>query len=192
MGVLEPGVINVRTAGRFGAALVAAMVIAGAPASGQSVPAPGLTAAFLFNFAQFVEWPAQALAPGAPLVLCVVNDTGVADALEQTIKGRTVDGHGLAVRHIKAGAPLPACHVLYLAGPDLKRALEALVSAKGLLVLTVSDAARFARTGGMVELVLDNGKMRFIVNVDALQRADVHLSSRVLVLAKIVRDADIP
>ena len=55
-------------------------------------------------------------------------------------------------------------------------------------MLTVSDAARFAQTGGMVELFIEDGRMRFAVNVDALQRARVRLSSRVLALAKIVRD----
>ena len=78
--------------------------------------APGLKAAYLFNFAQFVEWPADVVPAGAPLALCIVNDDAVADALERTIKGRTVDGHDLAVRHLRTGAPLPTCHVLYLAG----------------------------------------------------------------------------
>ena len=59
---------------------------------------------------------------------------------------------------------------------------------KGVFVFTVSDAARFAQTGGMVELFVENGRMRFAVNVDALERAHVRLSSRVLALAKIVRD----
>ena len=116
----------------------------------------------------------------------------VADALELTIKGRTVEGHGLTVKRLKAGAPLPVCHVLYLAGPDLKRALEVVVTVNELFVFTVSDAPRFAQTGGMVELFLDNGRMRFAVNLDALQRARIILSSRVLVLARIVRDADTP
>jgi hypothetical protein len=177
---------------RIAATLLMAVVLARAPAAEQSVSAPGLTAAFLFNFAQFVEWPAHIVPPGADLVLCVVDDATVAGALEQTIKGRTVLGHQPVVKYVKSGAPLADCHVLYLAGPDLKRALDAIGPVKGLCVFTVSDAGRFAETGGMVELIKDNGKMRFAVNMDALQRGGVRLSSRVLVLAKIVRDADSP
>ncbi len=59
-------------------------------------------------------------------------------------------------------------------------------------MLTVSDATRFADTGGMVELFVEGGRMRFAVNVDALQRARIQLSSRVLALAKIVRDPKTP
>ena len=162
------------------------------PAAAQSLPAPALKAAFLFNFAQFVEWPADAVPAGAPLALCVVNDGAVADALEQDDQGPDRRGHGLTVRHLKAGAPLPTCHVLYLAGSDLKSSLDVIGTLKDVSVLTVSDAARFARTGGMVELFIESGRMRFAVNVDALSRGRVRLSSQVLGLAKIVRDADGP
>ena len=55
-------------------------------------------------------------------------------------------------------------------------------------MLTVSDAAGFAKAGGMIELFIEEDRMRFAVNVDALERAHVRLSSRVLALAKIVRD----
>jgi hypothetical protein len=174
------------------AALTAVGLSCGWWADAQSLAAPELKAAFLFNFAQFMEWPAETVPAGAPLALCVVNDIAVADVLEKTVKGRTVEGHSLTVKRLKAGAPLPPCHVLYVAGSDLKRSLEVIETVKGVLALTVSDAARFAETGGMVELFVENDRMRFAVNVDALQRARVRLSSRVLGLAKVVRDPKLP
>ena len=170
------------------AAVLAAALASGGPVAGQAVAAPDIKAAYLYNFAQFVEWPAAVLPPGAPLVLCIIEDTAVVDALVQTMKGRTVGGHGLTAVPLKTGAPLPTCHVLYVAGPDLKRALAVIETVKGSSVLTVSDAEHFARTGGMVELFLDKGRMRFAVNVDALERGRIRLSSRVLALATIVRD----
>ncbi len=172
--------------------LVAAVLTALAwtqSAAAQSLSAPELRAGYLFKFAQFIEWPAEAAPPGTTLSLCIVNDERVADALDRTIKDRTVDGHTLTVRRLKPGTPLPACHVLYLAGADTKRSLDVVETVKGAFVLTVSDATRFAESGGMVELFVENGHMRFAVNIDALQRARIRLSSRVLTLAKIVKDA---
>jgi hypothetical protein len=192
VGVLESQVRHGRQARRFAAAVLTLIALTGVPASSQSSSAAGLKGAYLVNFTQFVEWPADAIPGGAPLALCVVNDSAVADALEQTIKGRTVNGHALILRRLKAGEPLPTCHVLYLAGSDLKRPADVIETLNGKLVLTVSDASRFSRTGGMVELFLEDGRMRFAVNVDALRRAQVILSSRVLGLARIVKDADAP
>jgi hypothetical protein len=177
---------------RFVAAALTAVGLTGGSGAAQSLAAPELKAAFLFNFAQFMEWPAETVPAGSPLALCIVDDVAVADALEKTVNGRTVEGHSLTVKRLKTGSPLPPCHLLYTAGPDLKRSLEAIEAVKGVFVLTVSDAARFAETGGMVELFVESDRMRFAVNVDALHRARVRLSSRVLGLAKVVRDPKLP
>jgi hypothetical protein len=189
MGVLEPQVRRALGAGRFVAAVVTVVVLAGEWTAAQAVLVAELQAAFLYNFARFVEWPADVMPAGAPLVLCVVNDGPVADALERTIRGRNVEGHDLIVRRIKTDEPLPTCHVLHLGGFDLKRSLDVIATVRDEGVFTVSDAARFAQAGGFVELFLQDGRMQIAVNVDALQRARVKLSSRVLGLAKIVRDA---
>ena len=79
-----------------------------------------------------------------------------------------------------------------IAGRIKKCWLDVTGMLNGRLVLTVSDAARFAHTGGMVELSLERGRLHIAVNTDALQRANVRLSSRVLALATIVRDVPSP
>ena len=165
-----------------------AVMLAGVSVAAQSTSAPDMKAAYLLNFARFVEWPADTPPPGSPLIMCIVNDGAVATALEQTTKGRVVEGHPLSVVRLGAKGTLPMCHVLYLAALDQKALLDMIAALDGRLVLTVSDVPRFARNGGMVELFVEDGKLRMAANVDALQRAKVRLSSRVLTIARIVRD----
>lgn len=188
MGVLESQVT--RSWGScIAGAFLAATVSTGALAANQSVSAPGIKAAYLYNFVQFVEWPAEVPPAGVPFALCIVDDDAVANALEKTIKGRNVDGRSLAVRRLDMGAPLSTCHVVFFSASHQKQMLNVLGALSGKVVLTVSNAPRFARIGGMVELFVEDGRMRIAVNVDALQRSGVRLSSRVLQLAVIVRDA---
>src|SRR6185436_14685279 len=85
------------------AAVVPQLLLITCAAAEQSLPEAALKAAFLFNFAQFVEWPVNVLPARAPLALCVVDDAAVADALERTIRGRAVEGHDLTVGRLKAG-----------------------------------------------------------------------------------------
>jgi hypothetical protein len=158
------------------------------PANAQAVAVPALKAAFLYNFAKFAEWPADSLAQGQRLSLCVVNDAAVADALEQAIKGRAIEGHVLTVHVIKAEGPVRSCHVLYITGLDARRSGQLLGVVKGAAILTVSDADRFAESGGVAQLILEQGRMRFAVNVAAARRAHVRLSPRLLRLAMIVKD----
>jgi hypothetical protein len=154
----------------------------------QSATAAALTSAFLYNFAKFTEWPADALAPGQRLALCVLGDNAVAGALEQTIRGHAIESHELTVELLKPDASARACHLLYVSGLDEKRSLQLIDSLKTAPVLTASDADRFAELGGVAQLVLENGRMRFTINVTAAQRARLQLSSKLLSLARIIKD----
>jgi hypothetical protein len=154
----------------------------------QSATAAALTSAFLYNFAKFTEWPDDALAPGQRLALCVLGDNAVAGALEQTIKGHAIESHELTVELLKADASARSCHLLYMSGLDEKRSVQLIESLKTTPVLTASDANRFAELGGVAQLTLENGRMRFAINVSAAQRARLQLSSKLLSLARIVKD----
>jgi hypothetical protein len=158
-------------------------------ASAQTATAPALKAAFLYSFAKFTEWPADALAPGVPLVLCVMNDRAVGEMLVDVTKGHSIDGHAVVVSTMKPdSATLASCHVLFTSGLDETRTGPLLESVGGKPVLTVSDLRNFARFGGVAELIVENGTMRFDINLDAAQRAGVRLSSKLLSLATIVKD----
>jgi uncharacterized protein DUF4154 len=156
-------------------------------AASQAVTVAALKAAFLYNFAKFTEWPADALAPAQRLSLCVVGDNLVADAVEQVIKGRVVDGHVLTVQILKPDGPLRSCHLLYIGGLDAKGARLLVGTLRDAPVLTVSDGERFAESGGVAQLILENDRMRFAINVAAAQRGRLQLSSKLLNLATIIK-----
>ena len=159
--------------------------------SGQSATAAALTSAFLYNFAKFTEWPPDSLAPGQRLAMCVAGDTAVASALDQTVKGHAIEGHELTVELLKPDASARACHLLYVSGLDEKRSLQLIDSLKTASVLTASNVERFADLGGVAQLTLENGRMRFTINVNAAQRARLQLSSKLLRLARIIKDDNV-
>jgi uncharacterized protein DUF4154 len=158
-------------------------------ASAQTATAPALKAAFLYNFAKFTEWSAEALAPGEPLVLCVMNDRAVGEMLADLTKGHSIDGHALVVSTMKADSTaLAPCRLLFASGLDAAQSATLLESVAGKPVLTVSDLDKFAERGGVAQLVVDKGTMGFSVNLEAMRRARILLSSKLLSLARIVKD----
>jgi hypothetical protein len=163
-------------------------VPARALARGDTVALAALKAAFLYNFAKFSAWPADVLARGQRLTMCVVGDGAVADALGQTIAGHAIDGHELIVAILKVDESASGCQLLYVSGAEIKRAAALLTGAMDGSVFTVSDADKFAESGGVAQLIVENDRMRFAINLDAAQRGRVHLSSKLLALAKIVKD----
>lgn len=149
-------------------------------------PDVALKAAFLFNFAKFTEWPA--LPSGALIVVCVVGNDGIATALDETIRGQTISGHAIDVQRPQDGATWRLCQLLFIADAATRRSADGLAGITTLPVLTVSDGKGFSQTGGIIELYVEGGRMRFAINMDAAERAGLRLSSRLLGLAKIIRN----
>lgn len=176
-----------------GFALATALVVSGGTPAAQSASASAMKAAFLYNFAKFAHWPADALGPSQPLILCVVGDAVVADALEQIVRQQVVDGHEFAVQMLKADGPVRSCHMLYAGGLDAQRSAQVLAALKGAPVFSVGDGDRFTEGGGVAQFLIERDRMRFAINLAAAQRARIVLSSKLLNLAKIVTDGrDVP
>jgi hypothetical protein len=167
--------------------LLAAQLLVSAAIVAQGVE-PALKAAFLYNFVKFAEWPAEAVTSDGALRLCVLGDEAVGIALEQTVKDRQVDGHPLTVVRVNVNSALSSCHVLYVTGLDRRRSAQLIERVKGAPVFTVSDLDAFATFGGVGQLFVENGKMRFALNPTSAQRARLRISSKLLALAKVVKD----
>jgi hypothetical protein len=169
-------------------ALMAGLGIVRVNAS-QAMPDVAVKAAFLYNFAKFAEWPA--LPAGAPLLVCIVGEDNVAAAVIETVRGQNISGHTLEVWQPHDSATWPMCHLLFIANAETERSTDGLVRIKTLPVLTVSDGSGFSQGGGIIELYVEAGRMRFAINVDAVTRSGLRLSSRLLGLAKIVRNGHV-
>jgi hypothetical protein len=144
-------------------------------------------AAYLFNFLKFVEWPEESFAdPLAPLVIGVVGEDPFGSALPQVVTGKTVQGRDLVIRIYHAGEDLRGAHILFISASERKRLPTILSSLRGSSVLTVADTSGFLDSGGMIQFLNENGRVRFAINVDATGRARLKMSSKLLTLAKVV------
>jgi hypothetical protein len=145
-----------------------------------------LKAAFLFHFAQLVDWPAGALgADTSPLTLCTLGiDTF--DDLEALVPGKLIGTRPLRVLHLRQGQEIQGCQMLFVGNGEHTRVPLLLARLKGAPVLTVGDTEDFVKQGGIIGFCLDDKKIRFEINLDASQRAGLKISSRLLLLAKSV------
>lgn len=143
-------------------------------------------AAFLFNFCQFVEWPADAFtSAGAPFVIGVYGDNPFGHYLEETVAGEKVDGHPVAVRYFNSVENLGDCKILFVSAPGKHESEEVLSSLKGKSVLTIGDAPYFLAQNGMIKFVTRNKNIKFQINLDETKNAGLVLSSKLLRLAEI-------
>jgi YfiR/HmsC-like len=156
----------------------------------QTVKGAELKAAFLANFSKFTDWPPEALPPGDGFSYCVIEDKAVAAALEGILKARPGDPHkALSVRVVKIDPSIRSCHMVYAGKLGARESVQLLDLLKDTPAFTVGDGEGFAAAGGVAQFMVENGRIRFAINVAAASRAGLTLSSKLLGLATLVKDA---
>ena len=172
------------------AALTSALLLlAGPGVASQAVRTPEyqVKAVFLFNFAQFVDWPPAAFSDSAtPFVIGILGDDPFEGYLEQTVRGEQVRGRGFQLRRYHSVDEVKTCHILFISRPTGNRLDEVLASLRNRPILTVSDDDKFAERGGMIRFVTDRSRIRLQINLEAAQAASVTISSKLLRVADIV------
>lgn len=144
-------------------------------------------AAFLYNFAKFVEWSPEAFSSGtASLVVGVLGDDPFGNVLDQTISGKSINGRQFTIKRLKWGQNLRDCQILFISVSERKRLPQILESLKSAGVLTVSELSNFCQQGGMISFILEENKVRFVINTDVAEQARLRISSKLLTLAKAV------
>lgn len=181
---------------RFRAALLSTILTASwcvlmPSAAAATPPVPrdyDVKAAFLFNFASFVEWPGTAFASAsAPLVIGIIGDDPFGSILEEIIAGEQIAGHPLALRRFTSRQLTEAagCHILFVSQSESRRLRPLLQQLHGKPVLTVSDIPNFLEAGGAVAFTTA-GSVRLTINPRAAHAGQLTVSSKLLRLARIV------
>ena len=142
-------------------------------------------AAFLYNFAKFVDWPPEAFAGrSGKLVIGVIGEDPFGGALDQAINGKTIGGRSLVVHRLRWGQDLRSCHILFISSSERQRLPQIIQSLRGASVLTVGDMGQFNQQGGIINFVLEANKVGFEINSRGAHRARLRISSKLLALAK--------
>ncbi len=148
-----------------------------------------LKAAFLFNFAKFVDWPPSTFSDvQSPINLCILGDDPFGDALDELVHGKIINAREIAIRRTRKVEELKACHVVFISDSEDRRLPDIFDDLKASSALTVGESPEFAERGGGIQFYMDEGRVRFSINVDAVRRAHVTVSSKLLALARIVHD----
>jgi hypothetical protein len=142
-------------------------------------------AAFIYNFAKFVEWPAQKLGgDSTPIVIGVLGPNPFGDELENALKGRQINGRGIVVRQFDDAEGAKAAHLLFVSANDETKLRKAL---KEYGVLTIGQSESFTRNGGIITFTFEHDKLGFEINVGAAEQAGLKISAQLQKLAKSVR-----
>jgi hypothetical protein len=170
--------------------VVTAALLPASAASAQSAGASEyeVKAAYLLNFARFVEWPADVLPANSPLDIVIVGDDPFGRSLEGALQGKMVNGHPVRLRRLRWDAVLSTYQIVFISAseePHLDQILRYLGRSS---VLTVSDIDRFSLRGGVIELVMVGNRVRFDINREPAATARLGISSKLFNVARAIHE----
>jgi hypothetical protein len=167
--------------------LVFSLILSSASAQSAGSSEYDIKAAFLFHFAQFVEWPPDAFKDqGSPVTYCTIGDDPFHGALDKALAGRTLGTRPFRVQHFKAGQQIQTCQIVFLGVNEKNLTAATLAALRPDPVLTVGDSEHFVQQGGMIGFFLEENKVRFEINLEAAERSNLKISSKLLSLARNV------
>jgi hypothetical protein len=166
---------------------VALGILLSAGARAQSTDEYRVKAAFLYNFAKFVDWPPQAFKSSAdPIVIGVLGKNPFGDALVAVTAGKTLGNRAFQVREVIDTGQAAGCQILFISSSERKRLAMLFSQFEGLGILTVGETDNFTAEGGVVNFKIEAGTIRLQINVEAARREQLHISAKLLSLAEIV------
>ncbi|MEW6156988.1 MAG: YfiR family protein [Verrucomicrobiota bacterium] len=163
------------------------LLISAPIAQGQSAPPSEyqIKAAFLYNFAKFVEWPESAFdSTNAPIVFGIIGEDPFNSDLEATIENKTINNRPVVIRRFRSDRELQRTHVLFISSSERRRLESILERVKGFPTLVVGDEIeRFCQRGGMINFIMEERKVRFQINQVRAEQEGLKISSKLLKLA---------
>ena len=146
-----------------------------------------IKAAFIYNFVKFVEWPARDSGQTKdPVVIGVLGDSPILEALQSIIIKKNQRGK-IKVKQVQEPEDLKKSHVLFISRSDKTQLQSTIDALNQSNVLTISEVKKFAEMGGMINFFLEKEKIRFEINPEAAEKAELKISSKILRLARIVQ-----
>lgn len=148
-----------------------------------------IKAAFIYNFAKFVEWPQQAFVNNnSPVIIGVLGRDPFGDILDDTVKNKTIGKRKIVVTRYKDVSNIGVCHILFISSSEKKRLLKIADKLKGTSILTVGEVKNFARKGGIIGFVRKEDTIGLEINLTNARQAKLKISSKLLKISKVIVD----
>ncbi len=146
-----------------------------------------IKAVFLFNFAQFVQWPPTVFTrEDEPFRIGILGEDPFGSFLDETVQGEKIDGHPLVVERYGSIAAAKGCQILFIGKAEMGQIESIFEDLKGQNILTVGDAEGFVQKGGVVRFATEKNKIHLRISLQAAKRANLTISSKILRLSEIV------
>ena len=147
-----------------------------------------IKAAFLYNFARFVEWSQQDGRNEGNLVIGILGKDPFGPILDQTVRGKKAAGRPLEIKRLSSVDNAASCHLVFVSSSERQRVETLLTAVNGAGVLIVGETPDFLDKGGMINFVIEEERVRIDLNLSTTQAAGLNVNSQLIRVARRVHE----
>lgn len=147
-----------------------------------------IKAAFLYNFARFVEWPQQNARNGSKLVIGILGEDPFGPLLDETVRGKNAAGRPLEIKRLSSVDNAASCHLVFVSSSQRRHLEKLLAALNGAKVLTVGETPSFLDNGGMINFVIEDERVQIDLNLSTTQAAGLSISYQLIRVARKVHE----
>ena len=145
-----------------------------------------LKVAYIYNFTKFVDWPENRFdSPNSSIKICVIGQNPFGSLVDE-LSSKTAKQRPITIQISNTSDEFTSCHIIYFNQFNYVQHQEAIQSLRSVAVLTISDVPGFIEIGGIIEFIVDEGKIHLAINQEAAQRAGLRISASLMEVAKRV------
>jgi len=160
-----------------------------AMAQSQTATENEVKAALIYNFVKFITWSDSSFSnPNDPFLICVLTEDTSGNIMQASLKDKEVKGRIIHIAQSNEYQSLKGCQVFFISLSQNAKSTEVLNKIKSKNILTIGESDGFAKSGGIIGLYKEGGKLRFEINLEAADRADLKISSKLLSLGTITKN----
>ena len=147
-----------------------------------------IKAAYIYNFAMFVEWPNDSFRhESSPIVIGIVGTDPFGSAIDQTARNKRIDKRPLIIKRLQWGQEFRDCHILFVSSSDTPRLGDVVHQLRNSPILLVTESTGLSKHGSIINFVVEDNRVRYEVDLGAARRAHLSVSSKLLNLAKVTK-----
>lgn len=169
--------------------LLGALAFSAADACAEDSLEYEVKAGFLYNFTKFIQWPEESFnGKNSPIVIGILGSDPFGEKFDRALSSEKSGGRSLIVKRFKTAADVEGCHIVFVSAREHEQLPRLFEKLKDTYTMTAGETEDFTRGGGVVRFFLEQGKVRFEINVTAAHRKKLEISSQLLNLARIYRE----
>jgi hypothetical protein len=154
-------------------------------ATAADISARKIEASYLYKFGSYVTWPEGTFATtDSPVTIGIVGDNLLADELATIVSSRLIDNRPVVVKRVERADQLAGLNIVFVANMDSLKVSEWIARVRSLPVLSVTNQADQPIVGSIINLVIDDNRIRFDVSLEAAERSRIKLSSSLMTVAR--------